>query len=75
MSMFNTVIFRCPECGGEILDTTKSGDCLLREYSSWHVPPEDVKGLEEELTCDHCLSEFKVIKPPVIFVELELEKI
>lgn len=40
MGCYDTIIFRCPNCGAEMGAQSKSGDCLLMNYSNAAVPIE-----------------------------------
>ena len=45
MGCFNTVIFKCPSCGGEIAEQVKSGSCTLNTFNEDKVPIDDAGGL------------------------------
>ena len=38
MGMFDSIYFKCPDCGKEIEAQTKSGDCDLNSYEHTSVP-------------------------------------
>lgn len=59
MGMFDTVIFNCPNCGGEVDTQSKAGERLLRKYLSNVVPLEiacDISG--SQVKCYHCNSQY-----------------
>lgn len=49
MGVFDSVIARCPDCGGPIEYQSKAGDCLLREYSLWDVPAEIAADIDGDI--------------------------
>ena len=38
MGCYDTIEFKCPECGKEISGQSKSGDCVLADYDYTSVP-------------------------------------
>lgn len=38
MGMFDSIYFECPECGSEIEEQSKAGDCYLHRYTGDDVP-------------------------------------
>lgn len=63
MGCFDTVIFRCPDCGSAIDEQTKAGECLLRDYSQESVPLEIAGRMDgDEVFCQECGSKW-VIRP------------
>ena len=38
MGVYDTIVFKCPECDQPISAQTKSGDCTLTEYNFTSVP-------------------------------------
>lgn len=73
MGMFNEVYYTCPECGSGIIDQTKSGSCELKTFNQDAVPLDEVAGLDEDITCDNCGSNFDVL-PNTRVVRLELRR-
>jgi len=67
MGMFDYLIIICPECGNEIEDQTKVGDCLLRRIYLNNAPLRIQMHYEGETwDCDKCghLIEFKKTGTP-----------
>lgn len=61
MGLYNEVSYRCPDCGTEIIDQTKSGSCTLSTFYSNSVPPEELEGLEKEVYCGNCHAKWEVV--------------
>lgn len=38
MGMFDTITFKCPNCGADLSTQSKSGACMLGEYDRHAVP-------------------------------------
>ena len=54
MGMFDTVYFSC-ECGEELYDQSKAGDCTLAAYGISELPAEIAKDLHgETYECGSC---------------------
>lgn len=80
MGIFNTIVFKCPYCGGRI--TCQSRECVfyyteLEEFNQDSVPvpmAEDwVGGL---VSCKHCVLDFEVTMdeaPPTVKLGLKLQ--
>jgi DNA-directed RNA polymerase subunit RPC12/RpoP len=60
MGMFDTVIIKCPNCGGDYEEQIKSGPCLLKVYNFENAPNYLKYGVVGDYTCYHCKSEFQV---------------
>jgi predicted RNA-binding Zn-ribbon protein involved in translation (DUF1610 family) len=59
MGMFDTVYVECPGCGEEVEMQTKTGPCLLGQYSLDSAPPEVLLGVANEPECcPECFEEF-----------------
>ena len=57
MGMFDTVKFKCPECGAELELQSKAGECVLHEYHYKAVPPEIAIDLDgRNVLCEHCFT-------------------
>ena len=55
MSSFNTINFKCPNCGKSISIQSKSGDCTFKEYFCKSVPIADVSEIiNKVMSCPHC---------------------
>jgi len=50
--MFDSVFVKCPHCGTENELQTKSGECILGQYSLLSAPPEVILGVEGHHTCE-----------------------
>lgn len=75
MGMYDTVNFSCPICRTHLEVQSKSGKCLLNDYSCDEVPPEiatDIVG--DDVYCDKCEKSFKVAKRDKNAVPLKLIK-
>jgi hypothetical protein len=77
MGMFDSVMFRCPECGTRIEEQSKMGGCLLHTFESHEVPSdiaESIKG--NRLYCEPCNEYFyiKEVKVPQATVCMRLFK-
>ena len=46
MGMFDSVVARCPRCGGELEFQSKSGECSLATYPVYAVPVEVASGAD-----------------------------
>jgi transcription elongation factor Elf1 len=59
MSSFDTVSFKCPECGHYIEVQTKAGDCRMKEYANLRVPAIIAASMNaEKVQCDCCKNTF-----------------
>lgn len=62
MGMYDSVIFPCPHCDGEVEAQSKAGECSLRRIEHWKVPKliaEDIVG--QEVRClDGCKKDFQI---------------
>ena len=59
MGCFDTVKFKCPNCGANMEEQSKAGDCYLKDYNMHSVPiviAEDLSG--ESITCPECTNVF-----------------
>lgn len=55
MGMFDSVIVRCPHCAGDVEFQSKAGECKLRKYTPFSVPPEIARALDGEVRpCKQC---------------------
>lgn len=70
MGMFDSVYFKCPNCGEEIEEQSKAGECILHNYDPDSVPYEIAINLNNEKSkCYECGKEFVIkvdgmIEPP-----------
>jgi hypothetical protein len=76
MGMFDSIIFKCPNCGQDIEDQSKAGECLLYQYDQSAVPLK-IAGdiLNDEMYCENCKETFVVgaadyFPPPDIKMKL-----
>lgn len=51
MGMFDTVYVNCPECGKEHEFQSKSGECLLRNYSLQDAPDDVMANVNRHSPC------------------------
>ncbi len=68
--MFDTVIFKCPNCGKDIEEQTKAGECILRNFNCNEVPINIAIDLFDEVVhCYECGKSYRMtcgsIPPPV----------
>ena len=75
MGMYDYVIFKCPSCGKEIAEQSKSGVCMLRNYSQHKVPVEVAIGLDDETYCSNCKAKLKIVNTTPRFANLKLLEI
>lgn len=66
MGMFDTVIYKCPNCEESTLCQTKSGPCRLNTYTIESAPLSILTGFEENgvyWPCEHCgiVPKFKLV--------------
>lgn len=74
MGMYDSVRFKCPECGGEVEAQSKAGECVLGDFPPDHVPAviaADVIG--DSVYCGTCHTLYTVRGHMPGFVELWLE--
>lgn len=59
--MFDSIYFRCKECGEEIEAQSKSGDCTLQRYDHNSVPHSVAKDANRHapFQCDKCKSMYE----------------
>jgi len=65
MGMFDSVRTKCPKCPDGILEwQSKSGDCILKEFSVHQVPMNIAFDINGETTiCNECRTVFVIILP------------
>jgi hypothetical protein len=69
MGMFDTVHITCPKCNETIEEQTKSGVCMLDDYTLENVPMDALQGILGSVFCYHCKTDLAVelvTKPEVI---------
>jgi len=55
MGMFDSVYIRCPDCGTAVEFQSKSGDCILGQYTLDNVPSDVLAGLHKDKEiCPEC---------------------
>ena len=55
MGMFDSVIAKCPDCGGRVEFQSKAGDCSLAEYTPDNVPLKIMADIDGEVSsCQKC---------------------
>ena len=77
MGMFDSVMFRCPECGNRIEQQSKAGDCLLHTFESHEVPLGIADSVAGNLIyCENCDSHFSIgyVHIPQAYIGLRLNK-
>lgn len=61
MGMFDSVMFRCPECGNRIEEQSKVGDCLLHTFDSHEVPTDIAADIDKCVVfCENCKGDFVI---------------
>jgi hypothetical protein len=78
MSCFNTIHFKCPNCGADLEVQSKGGDCCLSDFNSLKVPIADAAYiLNDEEFCEICHKKFKIISHveymPLYLIEVKEE--
>ena len=74
MGMYDTVVFKCPNCNEDIEEQNKSGDCVLDRFRSDEVPVEIARDMiSSYLRCDHCDQTFKMKFKNVVIKSWGLE--
>lgn len=65
MGCFDTINFKCPECGNKMQTQTKCGPCCMMEVDIESVPIELIDGLEDQgpLYCEKCGGMWKFKTP------------
>lgn len=66
MGMYDSVIFTCPECGGDIEEQSKASYCTLSRYDSKEIPANIARDIEGNIIVCGCGEEFVVelVDPP-----------
>jgi len=66
MGMFDTVLVKCPKCGGLNAFQSKGGECLLLTYTLDNAPPDVLSDINRHspYTC-LCGVELEVILEPI----------
>lgn len=77
MGMFDSVYFKCPNCGKDIEEQSKAGECLLISYHQTEVPLEIANSiLGDDLHCYGCDKSFKIVTdddiPPPVTIKMKL---
>lgn len=72
MGMYNTVTFRCPVCGANIEEQTKSGGCTLSNFRQEVVPIDEVSGLSAHIWCAECETKLDIFEKNTKTVHLLL---
>jgi len=57
MGMFDTLNFKCPNCGENVKSQSKYGPCMMEDYNINNVPLKilaDLQERPEELWCEYC---------------------
>lgn len=71
MGMFDSVLFKCSNCGTRIEAQSKSGDCVLGRFSIFSAPLDVLIGLDYT-DCRQCGQRHKVeIKHLAMIVPVE----
>ncbi len=61
MGMYDTVIVNCPKCGAENDFQTKSGECILAEYTLENCPDDVMVDVNRHSPCQcDCGASFEV---------------
>jgi len=61
MGCFDTVIFKCPECGAKLEEQSKGGKCCMGEFPASAVPfgvADDLLG--KVIVCNECCTEWAI---------------
>lgn len=61
MGLYDTVTFRCPNCGARLSEHSKAGECNLLPHDSGSVPLAVAADLEGyDVVCRPCSSEWVI---------------
>ena len=61
MGMFDSVWFKCPSCGEQFEEQSKSGRYCLDSYDSDSVPPAIAASLDGSIAkCHNCEDEYEI---------------
>jgi transcription elongation factor Elf1 len=61
MGMFDTVIFTCPACGGQVEVQSKAGECVLARIDPAFVPIAIAANIDGDVeSCDSCNESYTV---------------
>lgn len=76
MGMFDTVRFKCPNCGEFVEYQSKAGRCMLNLYDEDAVPPEIARDLHGDIDdCYHCGQEMVLkVQHPIQSVVMQAIK-
>jgi hypothetical protein len=75
MSMFDEIIFICPNCGNDIIAQSHTGKCEMKKYTYDNVPLDAAWGAVIYDPCTKCGSSYKCYPElPDINVLMELEQ-
>lgn len=74
---FDTILFKCPNCGANIPHQTKGGVCRLEEYDYRAIPmPAASDVIGDRVMCNDCMTSFQIVIPYNQYnVTLKLQKI
>lgn len=62
MGCFDTVHFLCPNCGAEVSEQSKAGDCALADYWLHRIPTEIALDLQRHgVDCPKCRHHCKFV--------------
>lgn len=73
MGMFDSYTTKCPKCGAELTLQSKSGACMLYDYTDKDLEPAVAIGLNGDIIeCQFCQTNFeaKCHFPKVVKVDL-----
>ena len=74
MGMFDSVICRCPKCGGELEFQSKAGECVLDRFGIGNVPANVAQDIEVDIeSCKTCHARYRIYpRQPVATVQMML---
>ncbi len=62
MGMFDSVIFKCPNCSGRVEAQSKAGECYLNNYEPDSVPSRVGTDLDGDTTyCPTCKRDYLIL--------------
>lgn len=72
--MFDSLYIDCPNCGKELFYQSKSGECMLSEYTYNNLSLIVAIGMDGDITmCEECGKEYQLncAIPETVMVKLE----
>jgi len=68
MGCYDSILLKCPKCNEPYWAQSKSGECLLREYTLEECPKDVLYDVNRHapFECYKCGTKFKVFFTPVV---------